>query len=126
MSCIFRYEKKGFDTAEYLSKNPLSPAPSDYWDDAFVIDASTADYYDFEIQKQDVIDFLRANYTELERLTAGCEDCASLDFGIANLISENGFWSQSEYLPPELLRLAGNLGISIGISRYAISEDEDE
>ena len=55
---------------------------------------------------------------------ADCEGCGDLDFGIADLISEGEVACQSEYLQPELLRLAGNLGIDIGISRYPISFGE--
>ncbi|PQV64328.1 hypothetical protein B1R32_1059 [Abditibacterium utsteinense] len=121
--CVFRFEREGFNSAEYLSKNLLSPAPYLDWHNGFCIAASDADSYDFEIQKQDVINFLMANYAELERLMSDGESWGSLDFGIANLISEAGFWSQSEYLQPELLRLAGNLGLTIGISRYAICNE---
>lgn len=124
MSCVFRYEREGFDAAEYLQKNLLSPVPYLDWEIGFCIAASEADFYDFEAQKEDAVAFLEGNRLELERLMSQGEAWAKLDFGIADLISQGEVACQSDYLPAELMRLAGNLGIDIEITRYPIQEEE--
>ena len=62
--------------------------------------------------------FLQANREELRRLRAfpGVED-VTLDFGI----SRREVASQCDYLPPELVSIAGSLGLGIELSQYAVS-----
>lgn len=109
-----------------MQNSLLSPAPHLKFEDGFCVVASEADYYDFEAQKQDAVTFLSENYEELKKLMTGDEAFGILDFGIADLISEESDrFCQSESLQPELLRLAENSEIDIGISRYRIPKKEN-
>lgn len=66
-------------------------------------------------QIKDAIHFLKINHDELAKLQAfpGAETVC-LDFGI----EDRDVGLQCDRFPPELLRLAGNLGIGIEITRY--------
>ena len=70
---------------------------------------------DFPRQVRDAVAFLRAHEEELNRLIRypGLED-VRLDFGV----DRSEALVASDYLPPELLRLAGSLSIGVGISSY--------
>ncbi len=87
----------------------------------FDIDVSQADWDDLNGQVADAIRFLKANRAELRKLMdfPGIEG-RTLDFPIW----QRDIMLQRDYLPPELLRLAGELEIGIVISRYGIAEDE--
>ena len=82
---------------------------------------SDADFSEFDIQKNEAIEFLRNNKRLLEEAMKlpSVED-ASLDFGI----ERRDVAVQSDYFQPELLKLAGNLGLGIELSQYPIDEDE--
>jgi hypothetical protein len=73
---------------------------------------------DGELARQipDAIRFLKENGGELLRLKdyAGVEDLR-LDFGI----SRKDMFAQYSYFPPELVRLAGALGIGMELSIYS-------
>ena len=70
---------------------------------------------DFAQQVQDAIAFLKKYQSDLGELQEFIGDKnVYLDFGVE---SRNVF-VQSERVPPELLRLAGDLDIAIEISRY--------
>jgi hypothetical protein len=71
---------------------------------------------------QDAISFLTVNNHEVARLRSfpGIEH-VYLDFGIAR----RDVLLQCDYLPPELVQLAGALGLGIELSQYpAYSTDE--
>jgi hypothetical protein len=84
---------------------------------------SDADFDEFDIQKSEAIAFLRDHADVLRRIMAhpGVED-GYLDFGIAR--KENVF-SQCDFLPAELLKAAGDLGLGIEISHYPVRDDEE-
>ena len=67
----------------------------------------------------DAIAFLREHYDDLARLggVPGVES-KILDFGDYQRIDGEEVVVQCDYLPPELLRLAGELGIGIELSLY--------
>ena len=80
--------------------------------------ASNAEMEEFDRQIDEATAFLRTHREEIRRLAAapGVED-ATLDFGIC--------WQdvvfQFDYLPPSLVRLAGELGLGLEISHYPCS-----
>ena len=84
---------------------------------------SDADFDEFDIQKNEAIDFLNKNKRMIEEVIKlpSVED-ASLDFGI----ERRDVAVQCDYFQPELLKLAGNLGLGIELSQYPIDEDERE
>jgi hypothetical protein len=67
----------------------------------------------------DAIAFLRRHYDDLARLAdvPGVESMY-LDFGYYQRLDGETVMAQCDYLPPELLRLAGELGIGIELSLY--------
>jgi len=76
---------------------------------------------EFNLQVEEAIHFLKTFKEDLEMMVAypGVEE-ARLDFGIALRDS----FINSDYLPPEILALAGNLKIAIELSHYPPSEDD--
>ena len=76
-------------------------------------------------QVPDAIAFLTTHADDLRTLADinGIES-KFLDFGYACRLGSNGVALQGDYLPPELLRLAGSLGIGIALSLYPASSDD--
>jgi hypothetical protein len=72
----------------------------------------------------DAIAFLRRHYDDLVRL-GGVPDveAISIDFGYDCRIDGETVVVQFDYLPPELLRLVGELGIGIDLSLYPKSRE---
>ncbi len=85
----------------------------------FTVVVSEASGDDVAQQIQDAIEFLRTHKEEVARL-ASFEglDGVDLDFGVNR---KNGFL-QSSHLPPEILTLAGALGVGVEISIYGGDE----
>ena len=84
---------------------------------------SEKDLYDLKGQIADAIDFIKRHRSELKNLVANHQvDDIRLDFPIASRLNADVL-GQHDYLPPELIREAGELGIGIGLSTYACSED---
>ena len=78
---------------------------------------SDAGFEEFEIQKSEAIEFLKRFGTEITDIvrTPGVE-MAILDFGI----SRRDAIVQSDSFPPELVGLAGGLGLSLELSQYPL------
>lgn len=68
-------------------------------------------------QVADAIAFLTRNHDDLVRLSGFPVESAYLDFGYDCRLGEE-VHIQCEWLPPELLRLAGKLGLAIELSLY--------
>jgi hypothetical protein len=85
--------------------------------------ASEADFSQLQVQIGDAVHFLEQNHAELARLVAfpGVER-VSVDFGI----EERVVAAQSECFPPNLLRIAGNLGIWVEFTLYPCQKPESE
>lgn len=86
--------------------------------------ASDAEMWEYDNQVEDAIEFLKENEEDIKTIVAfkGVE-CVRLDFGI-NLTES---FVNSDYLPPPLLAMAGNLNIGIELSHYPPpKEDEPE
>jgi hypothetical protein len=81
----------------------------------FTMVASEADMDNAPQQIEDAISFLKTHHEELSKLQnfPGAET-VYLDFGI----EDRDVGLQCDRFPPELLKLAGNLGIGIEITRY--------
>jgi hypothetical protein len=85
--------------------------------------ASAADFSEFPRQVEEATEFLRAEADQVRRLCAfpGVEG-VTLDFGVE--------WRdvavQCDHLPPDLVRLAGSLGLGIELSHYPISGEEPD
>jgi hypothetical protein len=136
MSCVLRVRGTNFAVDEFLSKSTLKPVvvvrrgQSQYPNSApsripsasgFHALASEADFSQLQVQVEDAVRFLEQNHTELARLVAFPEvEMVSLDFGI----EERDVAAQSERFPPDLLRIAGNLGIWLEFTLYPYQESE--
>jgi hypothetical protein len=83
------------------------------------IDVSDAPFSDLNRQAAEALDFLRTN---ADPLTAAIRfpgvEWATLDFGV----EARDVAIDSHYLPPDLLRSAGQLGVGIEISSYPTAE----
>jgi hypothetical protein len=84
---------------------------------------SDAEFDEFPRQVEETTAYLEAHRDELIRLHdfPGIED-VTIDFGIAR----RDVIVQCDYLPPALVRLAGELGLGIEISQYPVGEDEED
>jgi hypothetical protein len=137
MSCVLRAKGVGFAVDEFLAGSKLKAiavfrrgeprAPEAQSEgpklsaSGFNVTASGADFSNLQVQIADAILFLEQNQDELARLAAfpGVE-ILSLDFGI----EERYVAAQSECFPPKLLRIMGNLGISLEVTLYPCQEPD--
>ena len=83
------------------------------------IDVSEKEWDDLPGQLSDALTFLTSHSGELRRLVRfpGVED-VRLDFPYNLRIDAKNVLGQCDYLPPALLREAGNLGVGIELSLY--------
>jgi hypothetical protein len=93
------------------------------------IAVSKADFTQFALQKKEATRFLEKHFNSLMRLPQfglvdNEEEGAVLDFGIETRMFEQ--YTQTDYWEPPLLRLAGNLNISIALSQYEPAEKEED
>lgn len=88
----------------------------------FNVVVSDAEFSEFTRQVEDTIAFLTTHRGELERLGAapGIEELW-LDFGI----ERRDVMLQCDQFPPELIRLAGQLGMGIELSQYPVPDDDE-
>ena len=124
--CVLRASGAKFLPAEFLARSSFTPCnvfhsgeprgSASVWDTSgFTVEVSAASGEEFHKQIEDAILFLHRYRDELNLLAQMKElEDLRLDFGVSR---KNGFL-QCSYLPPELLRLAGNLRIGIEISIY--------
>ena len=133
--CVLRVHGKQFDPRMLLERSGL-PA-YDSWREGeprqidakrrgpthdssgFKVDVSRKDWTDLPGQIEDALRFLEHFRDELRAIvaTAGVE-CVELDFPFAVRASEQSPLLQSVFLPPNLLALAGELGVGIEVSVY--------
>lgn len=88
----------------------------------FHTNVSAADFSNLQDQIADAVQFVEQNQGELARLVGfpGVEN-VSVDFGV----EERDVVAQSERFPPNLLRMLGNLGISLEITLYPCNENSN-
>jgi hypothetical protein len=126
--CFLHVSGKRFEVDQFLASSTLKPyrvhhlgeptirrRSGELYDDAgFSVDVSEVDG-DLSVEVQDAIAFLQRHDAELARLATIPEvSDRRLDFGYYR----RDVFMQSEYLPPELLLLAGAHGIAIELSLY--------
>ncbi len=130
MSCIFSIIGEDFNPDFFIEKSGLAPykitykgtprfktdSDSEVIPYSFIsITASNAGFDEFEMQIKDVINFLQENYHKLITIKDDSTiQYATLDFGV-NYIKR---FSNEFSFPKELVRLCGQLGLSIEISVY--------
>ncbi|GAA4841702.1 hypothetical protein [Algivirga pacifica] len=141
MSCILRIEGVNFKVDQFLEVTLLEPYKvwhsgelvtpkrkheSLYTTSGCNIDISAADFDEFHIQKSDAIKFMIDNYDKLLKLPKfGLleSESATLDFGIYTRMFDVG--RQTDRFEPELLKLAGNLNLTIALSQYEPATREE-
>lgn len=137
MPCVLRVGGKNLDLSALLESFPLEAyrtwrkgeprvpaAPNSKISDHFgaCFEVSTADFDEFAKQQEDATNFLSSNRAWLQLLTSFPNvEYARLDFGI----DWGGSWIHSDVLFPTFLRAAADAGISVEISHYRQSEDEE-
>jgi hypothetical protein len=144
MSCILIIEGENFNVNEFLRLTELEPyekhirgekrpfkktGKTDIYESSGCrFDLSNAEFNQFDIQKEDVIKYLKTNLDKLKLIySLGIKETETpiIGFAIENRMAE--FWCQTEYLQPELLKLVSELNFGIEISQYhPASEDEDD
>lgn len=133
MSCVMRISGEDLVLEDLLR---LMPAPYAQWHKGEAqryiekvettsgakYDVSVAGFKEFEEQKTDALVFL-LNHREALRMVAQLPGIRymQIDFGIEDRDS----FTQSDSFEPELLKIAGELNITIKLSRYPISKDDD-
>ena len=126
MSCVLRATGSDFNVESFLDESTFAPcnvflkgelkAKNHAWEtNGLTLDVSAASFNNFIGQIHDAIKFLKENKRELVRLRNfnGLEEM-SLDFGVER---KNGFL-QSSFFPPDLIALAGELGMGLELSIY--------
>ena len=142
MSCVLRIEGTEFRVDDFLKSTGLKPykifrknekdkivKDLIYDSNGCAIDLSKADFDEFEQQKKDVIAYLKMNFEKLNTVFSfglHNDEIPVMDFGTTTRMHEVEI--QSDYLEPELLKLAGNLNFGIELSQYhpAIEHDDLE
>lgn len=133
MACTLSARGKVFDVEAFLARTKLPIKGAHFWirgtpiynkkrkhhDSGFSEWVSQDKWHDLRAAVAEVFKFLQANRKELLRLkrTKGIEELM-LDFGFSSRVGTENIAVQGEYLPPEFLRLAGELNVGIGLSIY--------
>jgi len=116
MACVLRVTAPGVAlAAERLSLKP-------YRVDADTVhyDVSDAGFDELSEQIEDALSFLRQQRAELETLMALPSSNGWLDFGVSN----EQLPAQFLRLSPEFVRLAGELGLGLEMSFYAVQNEK--
>jgi hypothetical protein len=132
--CVLRVTGKKFDPAGYLASSTLKPysifrageprvasqpnGKMHEWS-GFKVDVSKRPRNDLAGQVVDAIAFLKKHKQTLTRLRSvpDVED-VRLDFPIDLRIDRRNVFAQFDYLPPELVSLAGAVGCGLEMSIY--------
>ena len=131
MSCILNIIGKEFDVDNFVLVSKLVPYNISYIGSprfkskpdgkkheftGCSIEVSSAGFGEFNMQVSDAVEFLDDNREKLKLINATKEiEYAYLNFGVDH--DDNKF-VEGRFLPNELLKIAGELGISIEISTY--------
>jgi hypothetical protein len=97
------------------------PPKNDY---GFKCSVSDQGFDDFEGQISDAITFLSNHIDELKKLVSQYDIYdIRLDFPIESRLMKQNLFSQCDFLPPELIKLSGEVGLGIEISQYCSSDE---
>ena len=132
--CVFHVSGADFNPDEFLVGSSLRPYKVWHRGDRRTRKGKLCEHSGFSLdvseidgqlcgQREDAIVFLRKHQSELSRLASfpGVDD-RHLDFGYHHRDAA----VQCDYLPPELLALAGSLGIGIELSLYPAPSDKTD
>jgi hypothetical protein len=136
MPCTLRATGKNFEVNVFLQNSKLKPNTVSHKGrprrknkpdgvecefSGFSCIVSEKNFNNLEGQIVDAIKFLKSNRVELQKLIkfSSVED-VRLDFGI----ERREIFSQCDYFSPELLFIAGKLGIGIELSQYPASKKQ--
>jgi len=114
---VYRLHEKG-------EQPEIGNEESTYEDYGFCCDVSDRDWCDVEGQIIDMISFLEVYSYILEKLKQTHDiDDWRFDLPYECTLNKKDF-SQFNYLPPQLIKLAGELGIGIELSMYWPSQED--
>ena len=131
IGCVLRVGGPDFDVDAFLEDSPFEPCAVFHQEEVHSLGRtpSTSSSFNLDVSDGDLpqqiveaIAFLKSEEHELRRLLAFPGVEGHLDFGIARRDS----YTQSDFFPPELIRLAGALGLGIELSQYPVVEDDSE
>ena len=104
-----------FDKGEYRDQKRTRQVK----ENTLSIDVSDKEWDDFPGQVSDAIGFLSKHHDELFGLLSRISDVKGcLDFPIYSRLNSN-IINQNDYIPSELVCLAGKLNLDIGMSQYS-------
>lgn len=97
------------------------------WDQyGFACSASDKDWDDFPGQVDDAIKFLKDNFDELDKLVKLFKiDHIRFDFPVESQLVKKDLFSQCDFLPSELIKLASQFNMGIEISQYWPTEEDE-
>ncbi len=139
MGCTLVARGENFDVKSFLAKTKLPIKRAHYWirgtptlnrkrirqDSGFSEWVGRDGWENLRRTVANVLKFLQSHRNELMRLkrATGVESIM-LDFAFDSRLGIKNVAMQGEYLPPEFLRLAGELNIGIGLSIYPALEEK--
>jgi len=138
--CVLRVTGKHFDADLHLAqsgltacrifragepRSPIRPEGKRFQVSGFVVDVSHDSRGTLVDQAPDVVAFLKAHEDAIARLrSAPGVDDMRLDFPVDLRIDSQNVMVQFDYFPPELVSLAGSLGLGLEISLYPPNLEE--
>ena len=140
--CIFHVMSKNTSFKKFLEDNPELPVyqahekgdkrkigadENPYYEDSgFSCDVSDRPWHDTEGQIVDMISFLEVYSHYLLNLKETHQiDDWRFDLPYECRLDDDAFFTQCDYLPPKLMRLAGVLEIGIELSLYWPNSDDE-
>lgn len=137
--CVLHVESKSTSFTVFLEKSELEAYRAHckgdqrdfgkrlpYEDYGFSSIVSEKEWDDFEGQINDALAYLKKHYSDLKRLIqTHTIDDIRFDLPYWSRL-ESGVIVQCDFLPPEFLKLAGELGIGIELSLYPRAEENSE
>ena len=133
MSCFLRAYGTKFDVDRFLSKSNLRPCELWHKGDSrldgrdggvtkhsgMIVEVSDNDWDQLDLQVKRAMRFLKRHESEIHRLSSSSTvQTAFLDFGVKR--KAEGLM-QGAYLPAELIKFAGRVGVGIRVAAYPFS-----